>query len=434
MAEHGFLSDLLQRIAQTARLARNDQDAGKGNLTTVARELLNETGEATAMAISSALLDRYEAMTPAKRADFLKEVAVGFGVDQTRLADAIAAWTPGDDLAARAIHFTAEPESQELIRRLNCLPGATARLVAMRADLLTTGSKEPAIKALDQDFLHLFSSWFNRGFLEIRRIDWSTPAAILEKVIAYEAVHEIADWEDLRRRVADPDRRLFAFFHPAMPVDPLIFVEVALTRAIPKAIAPILAQGRERVNPHDATTAVFYSISNCHLGLKGISFGNFLIKQVVTELNREMPGLKTFVTLSPVPGLRKWVEDEMASGRLQLSAEDAAALADAPPPALARRIAALYLTGAHRSGGRAFDPVAHFHLGNGASLHAIHADADLSPRGRVSSWGVMVNYLYDSATIEDNHQAYATKHTITISTEVRKLADIARANKAKAAP
>ena len=351
-----------------------------------------------------------------------------FGVDDDALSEAISAWTPGNLDAARSLHFIAEPKSQELIRALNRVPGATAQLVAMREDLLTFSRGDSALKGLDTDFRHLFGSWFNRGFLEIRRIDWSTSADILEKVIAYEAVHEINGWDDLRQRVGDPDRRLFGFFHPAMPSEPLIFVEVALTRDVPGAIAPILNAERDRVDPEDASTAVFYSISNCQKGLRGISFGNFLIKQVVVELQRELPGLETFVTLSPVPGLRRWVagaikdEDELLTDQER---QELSALADdaLPDPEFAARLAARYLVRAKRPIGTAFDPVAHFHLGNGAMLHAVHPDADKSERGIGASWGVMVNYLYDGDHIQARHHAYATANEIAASAKVLALAE-----------
>lgn len=366
-------------------------------------------------------LEQFESHSSEEKLQLFSKIAAEFSVDDAALSAAIAEYTPGDADAARRIHYLAEPQSQELVRRLNGVPGATARLVNMRADLLAALRDTPTLKGLDTDFQHLFSSWFNRSFLEIRKIDWNTPANILEKIITYEAVHEINGWDDLRQRVADPDRRLFAYFHPAMTSDPLIFVEVALTRAIPAAINAIIRPDRERILPSEATTAVFYSISNCQKGLRGISFGNFLIKQVVAELQSELPDLKTFVTLSPVPGLRKWAE---AKPEL-LPPEDQAAIAqpDGPPAEDARRVGARYLLRARRPRGSAADPVAHFHLGNGASLHRVHAAADLSPNGRANSWEVMVNYLYDGASIEANHQAYATDHTIAASAEVRKLAD-----------
>ena len=302
----------------------------------------------------------------------------------------------------------------------------------MRADLLAAARDDPSLSGLDDDFRHLFGSWFNRGFLELRRIDWDTPASILEKIIRYEAVHEINGWADLRRRVAARDRRLYAFFHPAMPGDPLIFVEVALTAEIPGAIAPILAEDRAPLDPREATTATFYSISNCQPGLKGISFGSFLIKQVVEDLQREFDGLRRFVTLSPVPGLRRWALSEEGAALLtptQRAALPALDPADSPMDAAAAAeavallpgIAARYLVEARRPGGGAADPVARFHLGNGARLERINAAADLSPRGVANGWGVMVNYLYDLDDIERNHEAYANDGEIICSPAVRRL-------------
>lgn len=426
MAERSFLSDIMRRVAWSGR--RNAQKGGKGgDPVALCHGLLGEQGEASGLVQAQRILDRLDELEGAQKLEFFTRIADEFGVDDDRLQAAIEAWSPGDVAAARELHFAAEPKSQELIRILNRVPGATARLVGLRSDLLGLLRDNKGLKGLDQDFEHLFSSWFNRGFLEIRRIDWSTPAEILEKIIAYEAVHEITGWDDLRQRVGDPDRRLFAFFHPAMPSEPLIFVEVALTTAIPGAIAPILSAERERIEPDAATTAVFYSISNCQKGLRGISFGNFLIKQVVVELQRELPDLTTFVTLSPVPAMRNWAASAVEDAQSLLSDKDRAALAtldegDTPAPAFAAHLAALYLTKAKRPIGTAYDPVAHFHLGNGAILHKIHAEADLSPRGLANSWGVMVNYLYDGARIEAHHQAYATAHEVAASSEVRALA------------
>jgi malonyl-CoA decarboxylase len=421
MPDSTFLGDILTRMARAGRLRR--ARSGDRPAADLCDELIGDRGEASGLATAMLLLDAYEEMDRDARLAFFRDLAARFGADEDALDAAIKAWTPGDTDTARALHLAAEPASQELIRRLNRVPGATARLVRMRADLLGLRRDAPELRGLDSDFQHLFASWFNRGFLEIRRIDWSTPAAVLEKIIAYEAVHEITGWDDLRQRVAAPDRKLFAFFHPAMPTDPLIFVEVALTAEIPGAIGPILAKDRKPLDPTEATTAVFYSISNCQEGLRGISFGNFLIKQVVTELARDLPGLKTFVTLSPAPGLRKWV---VGSKNDAILPPDLAAALDAgnPDPEGLRRVAAHYLLKARRPGGTAHDPVAHFHLGNGAILHRVHADADTSDRGLANSWGAMVNYLYDGARIEENHQAYATEARIAASPEVRVLAGL----------
>lgn len=420
MPERRFLNDLFGRMMSAAR--RRDKGAGpNGGITDLFDRLLTDAGEASGLVTAMRALDCYDEADEAGKQQIFRDMASRYGVDAARLDAAIDLWKAGDDNAARQVHLASEAKSQELIRRLNRVPGATARLVNMRADLLAASRKDPALAGLDQDFQHLFASWFNRGFLEIRQIDWSTSAAILEKIIAYEAVHEISGWDDLRQRVADPDRRLFAFFHPAMPSDPLIFVEVALTTAIPGAIAPIIATTRDCVDPDEASVAVFYSISNCQRGLRGISFGNFLIKQVVSELQAELPGLKTFVTLSPVPGLRGWAASQPEN---ILNDADRAAIADSdgPPPEQAAAIAARYLTLARRKRGTAFDPVAHFHLGNGAELHRIHANADLSENGIANAWGVMVNYLYDGDKIEANHQAYATEQKIVASAKVRAMA------------
>src|SRR6185312_2229566 len=227
---------------------------------------------------------------------------------------AVANWqaAPSDATAAE-VHAASEPRRQELFRRLNLAPGGTAALVRMREQLIDVlEHRDDDLGQVDADFVHLFSSWFNRGFLVLRHIDWSTPAIVLEKLIRYEAVHEIRGWEDLRRRIDPPDRRCFAFFHPALVDEPLIFVEVALEREIPSAIAPILASGRQEfVQPEKARVAVFYSISNCQRGLAGVSFGNFLIKQVVEEICRELPKLTTFVTLSPAPNFARWLAREL---------------------------------------------------------------------------------------------------------------------------
>ena len=294
---------------------------------------------------------------------------------------------------------------------------------------------------MDRDFGHLFSTWFNRGFLVLRRIDWSTPANVLEKIIRYEAVHEIRDWNDLRARVDSPDRHCYAFFHPALVDEPLIFVEVALVKEIPGAIAPILDQTREHLDPTKATTAVFYSISNCQRGLAGVSFGNFLIKQVVEEISRELPNLATFVTLSPVPAFRAWLDGERASGSsavLTAADTDTLRLLDDPEwpqqeaarEALApvlRAAAAYYFLVARTAKGRPVDPVGRFHLGNGARLERINVMGDLSPKGIAQAAGLMVNYRYVLPDIEKNHETFFGKGDVVASTAVKKMlrADLA---------
>jgi malonyl-CoA decarboxylase len=305
----------------------------------------------------------------------------------------------------------------------------------MREQLLDAMDRRDDLREIDSDFVHLFSSWFNRGFLVLRRIDWSTPALILEKIIRYEAVHEIRDWDDLRRRIDPPDRRCYAFFHPALVDEPLIFVEVALTREIPAAIAPILSDKRDEVDPERATTATFYSITNCQRGLAGVSFGHFLIKQVVEELSRELNRVAKFVTLSPAPNFADWLKRERAHPASQvLDEDDRAVLATLDgsnwwrdPESTEKlrepllRAAAYYYVRARNRRGLPMDSVARFHLGNGARLERLDWPADTSERALQQSYGLMVNYLYDLGYIEKNHEAYAQQHAIAAASTVTKL-------------
>ena len=310
-----FFGELLQAISERGRALldrgrdrRGDASARSESLVELCEDLLSGRGEASGVALAREILGRYAKLTTGPRIAFFEALAQRFGVDPDRMQQTIAAWQekPSDDTAAQ-VHAASEPRRQELFRRLNLAPGGTALLVRMREQLMDVLEHRDDLGPVDDDFVHLFTSWFNRGFLVLRRIDWSTPAIVLEKIIRYEVVHEIHDWEDLRRRIDPRDRRCYAFFHPALVDEPLIFVEVALTRDIPAAIAPVLAIGREVVETEKARTAAFYSISNCQRGLTGVSFGNFLIKQVVEEITREMPKLATFVTLSPVPNFAAWL-------------------------------------------------------------------------------------------------------------------------------
>ena len=413
-----ILNDLVGRVADRGRSLLGT--APQGDVAQMCDTLLTGKGEATGLALARAIFDRYDAMSGDEKHAFFMMLRDRFGVDRARTERALQDWQEKGDTGLRGLHVASEPRSQELIRRLNRAPGGTRRLVAMRNDLLHVLATDPALDGLDADFRHLFTSWFNRGFLELQRINWSTPANVLEKIIQYEAVHEISGWDDLRRRVGAPDRRLYAFFHPALGDDPLIFVEVALTTDIPGNIGGILSAERQMLLPEKAQTAVFYSISNCQTGLRGISFGNFLIKQVVEELGREWPNLTTFVTLSPVPGLRRWALAQRDSLPQRLADAVKAAEAGERTAALSE-LAAHYMLIARNPRGGATDPVARFHLGNGARLERIHRDADTSANGEKASWGVMVNYLYDLDTIERNHEAYSTADDIIAAPAVRRL-------------
>jgi len=375
-------------------------------------------------------------LTIGPRIAFFEALGQRFGTERPRMEQAIVAWqaAPSDDTATE-VHAASEPRRQELFRRLNLAPGGTAALVRMREQLMDVLEHRDDLRAVDDDFVHLFSSWFNRGFLVLRRIDWSTPAIVLEKIIRYEAVHEIHDWEDLRGRIDPPDRRCFAFFHPALVDEPLIFVEVALTRDIPDAIAPILVKDREAIESDKARTATFYSISNCQRGLMGVSFGNFLIKQVVEEIGREMPKLSAYVTLSPVTSFAQWLKRERAEDKsAALTEADKTMLAALDQPGWWRneeiagqvkdtvmRAAAWYFVRARNARGAPIDTVARFHLGNGARLERINWLADTSDRAMAQADGLMVNYLYDVDEIEKNHEAYADSRTVVASGAVQRL-------------
>ena len=422
----GFIGNLMRLVgrAKTQDLAR------------LADALLSERGEASGVALAGELLAGYGTLTTEERIDFLLKLASRFGADRARLERAIDRYRAEPSAAnGVALHVAAESRRQELLRRLNLAPGGTERLVRMREDVLTAAVVHPELEPVDADFQHLFGSWFNRGFLELKRIDWNMPALVLERIIRYEAVHEITSWDDLRRRIDPDDRRCFAFFHPQLPGEPLIFVEVALARDIPEAIAPLLAADRRPIAARRATTAVFYSISNCQDGLRGVPLGNFLIKQVVDLLKRELPGLRSFVTLSPVPGFMGWLRRERSArastwlteqDRQTIAAIDEPGWTQAPAKVRALRpvlTAALaeYLLRARDSKGRPIDPVARFHLNNGARLERVNWLGDLSDKGMQQAAGFMVNYLYDIAQIERNHEAFAREGRVIASRAVERL-------------
>jgi malonyl-CoA decarboxylase len=433
---NAFFSDLLASISERGRTllrraSTSDDKRDASDLIELCEALLSGRGEASGTAMAREVLDRYQDLDETGRRSFFAGVARNFGPDRERLAQAIETYrAQPNDADASDLHFASEPRRQELIRRLNRAPDGTSDLVSMRADLLDLMNGDKDLAALDRDVVHLLASWFNRGFLVLRRIDWSTPANILEKIIRYEAVHEIQDWNDLRRRIDPIDRRCYAFFHPALVDEPLIFVEVALTETIPDAIAPLL-EDREPVQIERARTAVFYSISNTQRGLGGISFGNFLIKQVVEELRRELPKLENFVTLSPVPGFMHWVKH---SHYLPVAEDERPLLEHLDKPdwledgelvdklhPVVEHLAAYYFLKARTPKGRLIDSVARFHLGNGARLERINWLGDTSAKGLRESAGIMVNYLYRLEDIEKNHEAYANQGTVAASSAVRKL-------------
>lgn len=439
-----FFGDMLQSISERGRKLldltwsrRSDAVTQSADFVVLCEDLLSGRGEASGVALAREILNRYATLTTGPRIAFFEALAHRFGSDRDRMEKAIAAWQAHpSDATAVEVHQAAEPRRQELFRRLNLAPGGTAALVRMREQLLDAMAHRDDFKVVDADFVHLFSSWFNRGFLVLRSIDWSTPANILEKIIKHEAVHKIRSWDDLRRRIDPSDRCCFAFFNPALNDEPLIFVEVALTDEIPGAIEPILAAKRDTLGADKVDTATFYSISNCQRGLAGVSFGNFLIKQVAEEISKDNPKLETFVTLSPVPGFASWLKRERTSGSSRaLTQDDLDALANLdidgwwqvpetrdPVQEPFMRAAAWYFLHARNARGLPADPVARFHLGNGARLEKMHFLADTSENGMKQSHGLMVNYLYDLDDIEKNHEAFAENRVVVTANAIRKMA------------
>ena len=392
------------------------------------RRLLSERGEANSVAIASDLIARFRELPDDAQASFFERLSRDFSPDPKAVLQSAQAYAEAPSAAnLQRLTQTAEPPRQELLRRINRTPGGTGSIVAMRRALLARMPQQPELQAVEADFLHLLSSWFNPGFLRLQRVDWNSPAQLLEQIIRHEAVHQIDGWDDLRRRL-QPDRRCFAFFHPQLPDEPLIFVEVALLPAMPAAVAPLIDKTSAPLPASQFKVAAFYSISNCQPGLKGVSLGNFLIKRVADELQRELPQLKTFCTLSPIPGFARWVRagapcEGLPKARAQRLAEahatlhaacagdfdklvHAAALKALPEPASQAllRLAAYYL-GCHApsAGG---DPVARFHLDNGARLERLDPLGDLSPKGLRQSFGMMVNYLYDLDKVETHHEKF----------------------------
>lgn len=401
------------------------------------RRLLSERGVANSVAIAQSLVRRYESLPPDDRKAFFDRLAEDFSPDPVTVLDSATAYAR-DPTAENLILLSqaAEPPRQELLRRINRAAGGTAAIVHMRRALLERLPRHPQLRAVEADMLHLLSSWFSPGFLQLRRVDWNAPAQLLEQVIRHEAVHEIDGWDDLRRRLM-PDRRCFAFFHPQLPEEPLIFVEVALLPEMPEAIAPLIDKSADPLPASSYKVAAFYSISNCQPGLKGVSLGNFLIKRVADELQRELPKLRTFCTLSPIPGLAAWlargpdlesltglrrgpleralearallrrhVEDDWS----KLSqAEVVQGLPEAATQALLR-LGAVYLV--HQTPTPQGDPVARFHLDNGARLERLNLHGNPGKRGLKQSCGLMVNYLYDLQKVEPHHEAFVEGHIV----------------------
>jgi malonyl-CoA decarboxylase len=412
---------LLENIVRSRNLTKTNQ---------AVRRLMSGLGESNSSSMAHDVIRHYSTLDQDGRIEFYTLLAEKFNPNPKAVLEAAAAYA-SEANAQNLIKLTRATESprQELLRRINRAPEGTKTILTIRREILKLLDKRRDLAALDYDIRHLLSSWFNPGFLKMHRVDWNSPALVLEKIIHHEAVHAIDGWDDLRRRLL-PDRRCFAFFHPQLPDEPLIFVEVALVSDIPDSIGPLVDKKSIPSESSKFKTAVFYSISNCEPGLRGVSLGNFLIKRVADQLKAEFPSLKTFVTLSPIPGFVDWIskpidlttleKDTVVAGKFdkalrQISLKGktiAQRVAEGWVPASAtdieknslQTLCAIYLI--HFSTQRSGSPVAKFHLGNGARLYRLNWAADLSKKGLRESAGLMVNYLYDLDEVEENHEKF----------------------------
>ena len=408
-----ILSSLMKGTRRLNRLGSKSFGKLHNDINKAVDSVMSTSGEVSSLVYAEHLLNLIETQDDNNLIKFLKNLLSNYDIDTKKLAKDVKNYSSEKtEENLIKINHSSEPKWVELFRRLNSTSNGTYRLVKLRERIRSLNN--PELKTFDSGLLSLFKYWFNPSFLVLEKIDWETPANILEKIIEYEAVHEINSWDDLRARLAPTDRQCFAFFHPLIPDDPLIFVEVALCVGIPKSIQKIIKIDRDEIDIEEANTAIFYSISNCHNGLLGISFGNFLIKKVAKNLKRELPDLNQFLTLSPIPGLMKWME-EYAPITFERCTDK-----NCSDEELMKKTIK-YLTESDRDDGLPNDPVGRFHIGNGASLERINLNADLSEKGLSQSYGIMANYLYDLDVVEENHELFFKNKIVQISNEIKTL-------------
>jgi malonyl-CoA decarboxylase len=412
-----FFQNIITSVMKGTRRLNRFRSKGFGklhnNINKAVDSVMSTSGEVSSLVFAEHLLNLIEDLDDSGLKKFLKDLLKNYDIDTKVLLKDVKNYSSNKNTENfEKIRISSEPGWIELFRRLNSSSNGTYRLVRLRERIRSLNDKD--LKTFDLRLLKLFKYWFNPSFLVLEKIDWETPANILEKIIEYEAVHEINSWDDLRARLAPIDRQCFAFFHPLIPNDPLIFVEVALTTGIPKSIQKIIHLDRQEIEIEDANTAIFYSISNCHNGLLGISFGNFLIKQVASNLKRELPDLNQFMTLSPLPGFMKWMEEYSPISFERCTDKNCS------EDELTKN-AIKYLTHSERDDGMPNDPVSRFHIGNGASLERINLNADTSEKGMTQSYGVMANYLYDLDVVEENHEIFFKNKVVPVSSEIESL-------------
>ena len=412
-----FFQNIITSVMKGTRRLNRFRSKGFGklhnNINKAVDSVMSTSGEVSSLVFAEHLLNLIEDLDDNGLKKFLKDLLKNYDIDTKVLLKDVKNYSSNKNTENfERIRISSEPGWIELFRRLNSSSNGTYRLVKLRERIRSLNDED--LKTFDLRLLKLFKYWFNPSFLVLEKIDWETPANILEKIIEYEAVHEINSWDDLRARLAPVDRQCFAFFHPLIPNDPLIFVEVALTTGIPKSIQKIINLDRQEIEIEDANTEIFYSISNCHNGLLGISFGNFLIKQVASNLKRELPDLNQFTTFSPLPGFMKWMEEYSPISFERCTDRNCS------EDELTKN-AIKYLTHSVRDDGMPNDPVSRFHIGNGASLEKINLNADTSEKGMTQSYGVMANYLYDLDVVEENHEIFFKNKVVPVSSEIESL-------------
>jgi malonyl-CoA decarboxylase len=436
-----FLTRIFRSLTRQRSGDGPGADRGAGHVAALCHALLSERGEVSGSRLATDVVSAYRGLDPTARGAFFDLLVSEFSPDPVVVEHAADAYRTNPSHANLiGLQTAVEPPRQELFRRFTMAESGISVLVDMRRQLLPTLRAHPQWAGIDIDLLHLFRSWFNRGFLVLQQIDWRTSALVLERLIHYESVHQIQGWDDLHRRL-EADRRCYAFFHPALPDEPLIFIEAALTRGLTAKVQPLLDPKSPVIDPASTDCAIFYSITNCQEGLRGVSFGNFLIKQVVEEIGRTFPRLKTFATLSPIPGFRDWLMRASKSPAPVLSPKLVTLIEAFEPGAPIEersfslelraeisRLCAYYLLHAKR-GSAPLDAVARFHLANGARLQRLNWMGDTSPTGMSRSLGLTANYLYRLADVERNHEAYAKEHHIVASHQLERLARQAGAAK-----
>ena len=425
MSKSSFLNDILNNLLSRknifSKFYRGNDANDNFSVKNLIDNILNAKDEASANIFSEQLFKKIEKFSEEELLDFFNFISQNLDIDGEKLLVKVKKFNENNtpENLKSVIKFS-EPKRIKIFSRLNSIDKGTNRLVKLREKLLTLLKDQPNLRRVDNDFLKLFESWFNKGFLVLRKINWSTPASILEKVIEYEAVHEINSWNDLRDRLEPEDRLCFSFFHPSMQDEPLIFVVVALMDKKPESIDEVLSQDRDRLLKGGETTAVFYSISNCQSGLKGISFGNFLIKQVANAIRTEYPNIKEFVTLSPVPGFMEWLKLNNNNFFEKLNDVSLISKQDKFKDEIFEN-ALEYFFNSTRDDSLPNDSVSRFHLGNGAILDRINFLGDTSEKALKSAAGLMVNYKYDLDKIEENHEEFFKNKNIVCSNEINSL-------------